>query len=33
MRETRDAYRILIEKPDGGRSLGTLRLDGRVILK
>jgi len=29
----RDAYRVLVEKPEGKRVLGRHRLDGRIILK
>jgi hypothetical protein len=33
MRERRDAYRILVGKPEGKRSLGKPGVDGRIILK
>jgi hypothetical protein len=35
MRETRNAYRILVEKPEGKRPLGRLQQDigGWTILK
>ena len=33
MGEARDAYRILMGRPEGRRLLGTPRVDARVILK
>jgi hypothetical protein len=33
MGETRDAYRILMGRPDGRRPLSTPRIDAKVILK
>jgi hypothetical protein len=31
--EKRNAYRIFVGKPEGKRPLGTLEVDGRIILK
>jgi hypothetical protein len=31
MGEKRDAYKILVGKPEGSRPLGTLDVDGRII--
>jgi hypothetical protein len=33
MGEKRNAYRVLVGKPEGKRPLGTSRLGGRIILK
>ena len=33
MEQSRNAYRILVGKPEGKRSLGRPRRDGRLILK
>jgi len=33
MRDRRDAYRILVGKPEGKRPLGKPGADGRIILK
>jgi len=33
MEERRDAYRVLVRKPEGKRPLGRPRLDGMIILK
>jgi hypothetical protein len=33
MREKRNAYRVLVGKPEGQRSLGRYRVRGRIILK
>jgi hypothetical protein len=33
MREIRNAYRIMVVKPEGKRPLGRLNLGGRIILK
>jgi hypothetical protein len=33
MEEKKNAYRILVGKPDGKRPLGRLDVDGRIILK
>jgi hypothetical protein len=33
MEQVRNAYRILLGKPEGKRPLGCPKLDGRIILK
>jgi hypothetical protein len=33
MRERRDAYRVLVGKPEGKRTCGNLSVDGKIILR
>jgi len=33
MEGRREAYRVLMEKPEGKRPLGRVGVDGRIILK